>query len=83
MPYVLTSRKWRALFINKEKKKEKKEERKRERKMNNGGKIPKPKRSVDSTKHVKDGRKVTELSTLSSQEYPKDSSLIIVSLSYD
>lgn len=51
--------------------------------MNNGGKIPKPKRSVDSTKHVKDGRKVTELSTLSSQKYPKDSSLIIVSLSYD
>ncbi|KAJ4440415.1 hypothetical protein ANN_08556, partial [Periplaneta americana] len=87
MPYVLTSKKWRALFRNKEEKKaeeeRKKEERKRKREMNNGGKIAKRKRSVESTKHVKHGRKVTELSTLSSHENPKDSSLINVSLSYD
>lgn len=87
MPYVLTSKKWRVLFRNKEEKKaeeeRKKEERKRKREMNNGGKIAKRKRSVESTKHVKHGRKVTELSTLSSHENPKDSSLITVSLSYD
>ncbi|KAJ4436953.1 hypothetical protein ANN_17085 [Periplaneta americana] len=62
MPYVLTSKKWRALFRNKEEKKaeeeRKKEERKRKREMNNGGKIAKRKRSVESTKHVKHGRKI-------------------------